>query len=130
MNDNFFRWTLFLINPFISLIISFKDYVSPYSKNIFWAFCIFYGLTFAIGAESTSSDINRYVAELQHLYSQDQFSITDIILYFQSSGEIDVLRTILSYIISRFTGSQAVLTTVYAFIFGSHYITCCLCKFC
>jgi len=118
MSDNLFRWIFFLINPFVSMIFTFLDYTSANAKNIFWAFCTFYGLTFAIGAESSSSDINRYVTELHQLYIQDQFSIADIIQYFQLSGEVDILRTFLSYIISRFTDSQAVLTTVYGFIFG------------
>ena len=56
--------------------------------------------------------------ELQLLFQQEQYSISDILHYFIASGEVDILRTIISYIISRFTDSQAVLTMVYGFIFG------------
>lgn len=112
------RWVMFLINPFIAMIFSFQEYMRPYAKNIFWAFCTFYGLTFAIGTESFGSDINRYVAELDELYSQPLLTIKDGINYFKNSGEIDVLRTLISYTLSRLTNSQSVLTMVYALIFG------------
>jgi len=118
MNDDIFKWIFFFINPFVSMVFTFLDFTSTNAKNIFWAFCTFYGLTFAIGTESSSSDITRYVLELQLLFRQDQYTITDILQYFAASGEVDILRTFLSYIISRFTDSQAVLTTVYGFIFG------------
>ena len=118
MNNSVYSWLFFLMSPFLSMIFAFKDYFLPNAKNIFWAFCTFYGLTFAIGTESSSSDITRYILELQSLHGQSQYSIADIIQYFISSGEVDILRTIISYIISRFTGSAAVLTMVYGFIFG------------
>ena len=118
MNDSVYKWIFFFISPFFSMVFSFLDFTSANAKNIFWAFCTFYGLTYAIGIESSSSDITRYVLELQLLFQQDQYSIADIINYFIASGEVDILRTILSYIISRFTDSQPVLTMVYGFIFG------------
>jgi len=55
---------------------------------------------------------------LSQLYHQPFLTINGAIEYFKYSGEIDVLRTFLSYTISRFTESQAILTMVYAFIFG------------
>lgn len=107
-----------MVNPFTAMLISFKEYTAPYAKNIFWAFCVFYGLTFAIGNESSGSDINSYLEELQYLHSRYELTTNEIINYFQDSGEVDILRTFLSYVISRFTDSQAILTTVYAIIFG------------
>ena len=100
------------------MIFSFKEFLMPYAKNMFWAFCTFYGLTFAIGIESQGSDITRYVDELKLLYVQESLTIGQLIEYFINSGEIDILRTLLSYTISRFTDSQAILTMVYGFIFG------------
>ena len=118
MSDSAIRWIMFFINPFIAMIFSFKEYKMPYAKNLFWAFCTFYGLTFTIGEESLGSDINRYVSELSQLYQQPFLSIQGAIEYFRYSGEIDILSTIISYTLSRFTESQAILTMVYAFIFG------------
>ena len=71
-SDTAIRWIIFLINPFIAMLFSFKEYMLPYAKNIFWAFCTFYGLTFAIGKESQGSDINRNVDELKQLYTQQK----------------------------------------------------------
>jgi len=106
------------MNPFVSMIIAFKDYSFPYAKNIFWAFCTFYGLTFAIGFESTGSDINAYIRDLHSLYSQNKLTIEQAFENYRNSGEIDIFQSIISFVLSRFTDSQAVLTTVYAFIFG------------
>ena len=128
MSDSTIRWIMFFINPFTAMIFSFKEYLKPYSKNIFWAFCTFFGLTFTVGKESGGSDINRYVEELSQLYHQPFLTIGEIIEYFINSGEIDILRTFLSYAISRFTENQAILTMVYAFIFWlfffSKYLVC------
>ena len=121
LSDTAIRWIIFLINPFIAMIFSIKEYMKPYAKNMFWAFCTFFGFTFAIGKESQGSDINRYVIELKELYSQHFLTINEAIEFFQNSGEIDMLRTVLSFTLSRFTDSQAILTLVYAFIFGFFY---------
>ena len=118
MNASSFRWILFLMNPFVSMILAFRDYKLPSAKNIFWAFCAFYGLTFAIATESQGSDINAYVGELQYFFDQSEFGVNEILTYFQLSGEIDVLSTFILYILSRFTDNQGILTMIYAIIFG------------
>ena len=118
MDNRIYNWLFFLMNPFAAMIIAFKDYQFSYAKNIFWAFCTFYGLTFAIGKESESSDINRYLGQLQSLYIQHELTVSQAIQQFVNSGEIDVFQNGITYILSRFTDSQAVLTMVYAFIFG------------
>jgi hypothetical protein len=38
--------------------------------------------------------------------------------YFDKSGEMDIARTLIAVVLSRFSGSQAVLTLVYGIIFG------------
>ena len=105
----------------MALVLSLKEYTRSNAKNIFWGFCIFYGLTFAIGIESSGSDINRYLEELEYLHSRHEFTNDDIVEYFDNSGEVDVLRTFIAYVISRFSDSQAILLTVFATIFGFFY---------
>ena len=108
---------LFLVWPFLSLASAFQNYKEAWAKNIFWAFCTFYGFSFAIGSESSSSDIVRYVAELQSLHGMPMtFSMA--VDYFSKSGEVDVLRTLIAVVLSRFTDSQPILTGLYGFIFG------------
>jgi len=118
MNDKFYSWIMFLISPFVSMILAFKDYTATYSRNIFWAFCTFYGLTFAIGGESDGSDILFYINEMKSLYLRHELTVYQAIELFKNSGEVDVFKSIISFMLSRFTDNQAVLTMVYAFIFG------------
>ncbi|MES2849579.1 MAG: EpsG family protein [Bacteroidota bacterium] len=111
------HWFLFVLFPFISMIMAIRGYKSAWAKNIVWAFIVFYGFTFAVGKESTDSDIIRYVEELREMYKKD-FSVDQVVAFFKESGEADVVRTIIATIVSRFTDSPAVLTAVYGFIFG------------
>lgn len=120
-NDNkqgIYAFILFLIWPFLAAATAFKNYKQSWAKNIFWLFCIFYGLTFAIGVESEESDIVRYVAQYQELHLEKNMTFTKAIDYYNESDEIDVLRTALAIGLSRFSDSQPVLTMVYAIIFG------------
>ena len=118
MANSFYSWIMFLINPFTSMILAFKDYKALSSKNIFWGFCTFYGLTFAVSEESHGSDIWFYIDELKTLYNQYELTLYQAISLFKESGEIDIFKSIISFILSRFTDNQAILTMVYAFIFG------------
>lgn len=110
-------WLLFFISPLLSTFLVLKGYRYSFAKNVLWAFILFYGFTFAIGNESESSDIIRYVAQLKILH-QESFTIHQAIKYYNDSREVDVLRIFLAITISRLTDSQVILTGVYALIFG------------
>ncbi len=110
-------WTAFLINPFLTLLYAFRHFRAPSTKNIIWAFTVFFAMTIAIGTESTGSDINRYMGEVENLH-RVYFDYPTAIEYFKNSGEIDVLRTVLAIGISRFTGNGYVLVVIYGIIFG------------
>ena len=88
--------------------------------NIFWAFCTYYGYTFAIGFESEGSDINRYVTEIRELYGYPLDWIS-IVNYYNSLNEIDLYRVFMAVSLSRFTDSQRVITLFYALVFGYFY---------
>lgn len=117
-------WILFFFLPVVALFQSFKNYRSAWSKNIFWAFVVFYGATYSISSEDknseASSDINRYVLEIQNLHKIDINYDKALQLYDESDG-LDVVRLIIAVLVSRFTDSQQVLTIVYGFIFGFFY---------
>lgn len=119
LNDKtgYYAVILFLIWPFLAVASAFKNYSSSWGKNILWAFVAFYGFAFAIGAESTDSDINRYVQEVEYLHGVDM-SLAETVEYYKKSGEVDVLRTFIAVAVSRVTDSQAVLTLIYGIIFG------------
>jgi hypothetical protein len=115
--EGYYAGFLFLIWPFLAAVSAFRNYNKPWAKNIFWAFCAFYGYVFAIGAESQGSDILAYIADYQNTH-QDQFTFAQALQYFRESGEIDILRTIISIGLSRFTDAPSALTLVYGIIFG------------
>lgn len=115
--SGFYAALVFLIWPLLSVISAFKQYNKTWAKNIIWAFCAFYGFAFAIGAESEGSDIVRYVARLEYLNGVEM-GFSDAINHFLESGQLDVLNTVITILVSRFTGSQEVLTTIYGIIFG------------
>ena len=118
--SGFYAAIIFFIWPLLSVILAFKDYKSSWGKNIFWAFVAFYGMSFAIGAESQNSDIVRYVAEVEYLHGM-QMSLGDAVDYYRESGEVDILRTFIAITVSRFTDNQAILTLIYGLIFGFFY---------
>jgi hypothetical protein len=115
--SGYYAAILFLIWPALALVSALQNYRSHWAKNILWAFVAFYGFSFAIGAESESSDIVRYVAEIEYLHGI-QMTPEDALNYYFQSGEVDVLRTFLAITISRFTANQAVITLIYGIIFG------------
>lgn len=108
---------LFVVWPFLATISAFRNFREPWAKNVFWAYCAFFGFVVALGQETGGMDIIGYIEEFQRM-SRQSMSVEEVIAYFQQSGEIDILRTALSYILSRLSGNPTVLTTAYAIIFG------------
>lgn len=116
----FYSVLLFMVWPFLALISAFRNYKNAWAKNILWGFIAFYGFAFAIGTESAGTDIIVYINEFQTLH-WESFNISRTIEYFSESGEIDILRTLIAVLLSRFTDNPAVLTLVYGIIFGFFY---------
>lgn len=113
----YYAGLLFMIWPLLGVASAFRNYKEAWGKNVLWAFVAFYGFTFAIGVENQGSDIVRYVAEVKSLYGVNM-GVSESIKYFLQSGEIDVFKTLIAIVVSRFTDGQAMLTLVYGIIFG------------
>lgn len=107
----------FLIWPFLTLVYYLKNFRKPVAKNVMWLFVVFYGATFAIGMESSSSDIVRYIADVEHL-NYLNLSFNGIVGYYLASKEIDILRTLLAWVVSIFTNNGFYLIIIYGIIFG------------
>ncbi|PWN07809.1 EpsG family protein [Rhodohalobacter mucosus] len=116
-NTGYYAALLYLAWPLLAMVSAFKNFREPWAKNVFWAFCAFYGFTFAISAESAGSDIVRYISRLEMMHARG-FSLESTISYFAESGDIDVFNTALTFLISLFTDSQAIYTMVIGLIFG------------
>lgn len=82
-----------------------------------WLFTVFYGFTFAIGGESQNSDIVRYLAEIPILYNLD-LNLNGILTYYSNSGEVDILRTFLAFMVAYFTNDGFFLIAVFGIIYG------------
>lgn len=108
---------LLLVWPLLATLSALKNFREPWAKNVFWAYCAFFGYVMAFGQQTEGMDIIGYIEEFQRM-SRQSMTVDEIIAYFQQSGEIDIVRTTLSYVLSRFTGNPVVLTTTYAIIFG------------
>jgi EpsG family len=112
------HWFIFLLLPFFASLTALKNYRAGWAKNVVWAFIVYYGFTFASAKESLdTADINRYVDDLKDLYGRS-LGFYDVLEIIKDSGEVDILRTLIAIIVSRFSQSSAVLTAVYGFIFG------------
>ena len=82
-----------------------------------WGSTVFFAMTIAVGKESQNSDIVRYMAQVTYLHTAS-FTLSSAYDYFKASNEIDILRTFLAIVVSRFTANGHILLLIYGVIFG------------
>lgn len=111
----------FLVWPFGSLLAAFYHWKEPWSKNVFWLFCIFLGFTFII-AERGGADSARY-AEIFVNMAHSDLNIGRLFesFYSEVSEDPDILSPIFMFLISRVTDNPIALFTVYGVFFGFFY---------
>jgi hypothetical protein len=111
---------IFLIWPFLGLLVSFRNFRNSWAKNLFWLFCIFFGYTFVISSQGPDS--SRYSIELA-TFAKANLSLGSILnaLYSTDNNFVDIVQPLLTFIISRFTDDSRILFTVFALIFGFFY---------
>jgi len=111
---------LFLFSPIISLIVALRNFGSTGSKNLMWAFVVFFGFTFVIGNQMDST---RYSASLARMATQPIDNLADFLslIYEKESGYVDVLQPLLTFAVSRFTDNDRVLFAIFGFVFGFFY---------
>lgn len=111
---------LFILSPFITLLVALKNYNLSWSKTIVWFFIAYYGFTFYVAPDSTS-DSHYYARELQRMYL-----IENAIPYFLSyitlsAGFQDVYQPVISLLVSRFTSDYRYLFALFGMILGYFY---------
>lgn len=106
----------FVIWPFMALVESIRNYRESWAKNGIWLFAIFFGFTFI---PREGSDSMGYIARLQELHNSD-IGLSQIfgMLYTEGSSYLDVVQTLITYLVSRFTGDYRILFAVAGAIFG------------
>ncbi len=112
---------IFTIWPCGSLFLVFKYWRTSWAKNIFWLFCIYFGLTFVIDSTG-ESDSSRYGQELLQ-FSQSGLTLNDLksSIYGADTNYVDIVQPLITFIVSKFTDNPKVLFTVFALIFGFFY---------
>lgn len=114
---NSYHWLFFIVQPFFTLIHCLVHYRNAASKNILWAFTVFFSMTIAVGIESQESDITSYMADMTTMSNYD-WSWNELFSYYKDSGEIDVFRIFFSYLLSRFTDNGYILLIFFGIIYG------------
>ncbi len=117
----YYYYLSFLIWPFGTTLAAFKNYDKSFSKNIFWLFCVFFGLTFVVAGEG-GADSARYAAWLAE-YAHSEMNLRELwqSFYSDSSGYVDILQPMVTYLVSRFTDNPAILFSIFGLIFGYFY---------
>ena len=109
---------LFLLWPFLAFLVALADYSHKEAKKVVYLFLIYYGAT-------TVVDVGYYIDAAGYalaLKKQSLLPFSDITKIFTNlyseGGSIDVVESLLSFLVSRFTHDHRVLFAVYAAIFG------------
>jgi len=113
----------FIVWPFGVLLAALRHWERPWSKNVFWLFCIFFGYTFIIAKDSyDSADSVRY-AQMLVEYAHSDISAGGLWRSFYSEGSnyIDIAQPVITYLVSRVTDNPTILFTIFGLIFGYFY---------
>lgn len=110
---------LYLLSPFLLLIISIRNYKSKYFPGILYLFCLFYGFTFTVASELFDAD--RILLNFSEA-SQDGFlEFTGISRIF-ATGNTQVVENVIVWFVANTFESSQVLFLIYASIFGYFYV--------
>jgi hypothetical protein len=119
---NIWGWfIIYLIWPFGALLKSFSWVRTKEAKNLFWLFCVYFGFTFVL-KEGSFSDSARIARDL-HEMSRSGISLNELLGTFYTTGSknIDVIQSLITFIVSRFTDDARFLFAVFGLVFGYFY---------
>lgn len=110
--------------PFAGLFSALKNWRKPWAMNVFWVVCAFMGAIQIYHPAGTilgdGRDAGRYVLELQEMHRSVN-SLAEVSRHFYDGDTNDVFRSILQYLVSRFTENGHVFFFVLAIIYGFFY---------
>lgn len=109
----------FLLWPFGSLVYSARYFSKPFSKNIIWLFAAFYGFTIVVTAQGY--DAYRYIQEFQKFASDNSLIQETFNNYFKSPESLDLYKSFLMWLVSRFTDDYRIFYASTGLIFGFFY---------
>ncbi len=119
-NQTAFSYLLFLLWPFMAVIVSLRNNRQTWAKNVVWLFIVFYGFNFVI--PNDGADGYAYQARFIEIAHQE-ISAASFSEYLNSerSSSIDILEPFISYTLAQFTDDPRMLFAVYGLIFGFFY---------
>ncbi len=111
----------FFVWPFGVTLSALSNWRKPWSKNVFWLFCTFFGFTFII-SEFGGADSDRYARWFID-FAGSSMSFSDLLNSFYAEGGsyVDIASPLISFLVSRFTANPSVLFAVFGLIFGFFY---------
>jgi hypothetical protein len=115
---------LFLIWPFFAAIFAIRNYRAAWAKDLIWLFVAFFGFTLTIVATDADekSDANRYRDKFVEMAATKvSFENVTSLFYDEESQVLDVLESLIIFVVSRVTDNYHVLFAVFGLIFGYFY---------
>lgn len=125
-NNKLFDYGFAIVWPFGGLIKSIKDFREPIAKNLFWIFCIFYGLVHIYMPVSYTgkggADSIRYATSFTIMHNS-HFGLNEVLnrFYAEEDGSVDIYLPLVNFVVSRVTGNPHILFMVLALIYGFFY---------
>lgn len=117
-SNTIFIWCLFFVTPALSLFVSLKNFRSRWSKNIIWAFTVFYGFTFTFSVDNRGSDINRYISWFYSMRNSGMTFSEMTSLFYTDEDYADILQPVLTYFVGQLTDNYAYLIAAFGLVYG------------
>ncbi len=128
MKQTVWKFLLFIANPFLGFLESFRSPQKHNSRVIIYLWFVLFGFCFVPESESVENagDATRYAIDFKDAQMETRWSfVRDFKDYFTNNNTTetrDLYTLILNYIVSRFTSNYHWLFMLFAVVFGFFYV--------
>lgn len=116
--NKLYAFLIFLIWPFLSVIIAFKEYRYSWAKNIIWFFTAYFAYS-KVDPPEYYTDAVGYRSSFISFAKEGTFS--DLLDSFIFGETADFFEPILKYVISRFTDNYQIYFMIIGLMYGYFY---------
>lgn len=114
-----YQLALFLIWPFMSLIVAARNYRLPGSRHIVTLFCGFLGLMFVVRSGlDANTHKERFFEYVDRGFSELWEAVLMVVI---TQEKVDIYQDIIYYLVSRFTTDPVWLWVLLGLLFGIIY---------
>jgi hypothetical protein len=111
-----------LLFPFWTMIASIKYFKSSFARNLFWFACAFMGYIFVFNPITQSEADSTRIADSLITMHNNPVNFKTIVEYFiNNENAFDIYQTLVTFVLSLFTGNSHYLFLVFAIVFGYFY---------